>query len=144
MHELTLTPAAAAGLFFSHRHHDVKGPAAIRASCDTEKYFLDPADPLIKSEEVDVEKTPENPRGKATQTGASFKDPRVVRVEKHVFERLKEAHEAVVNDGKVYGYKPGQITPLIALEATTALEGAKEVAAEKTPPRILEKGKKGA
>jgi hypothetical protein len=139
MHEVTLSPQAAAGLFFSHRNHEVKGVANTRASCDAERFFLDEADPLIKSEVVDVPKTAENPAGKATATGASFREARVLRLEKHVYEWLKAAHAAVVEAGSVYGRRPGQVLPEFSEAASAALEAAREVQAEKAaPPKILE------
>lgn len=149
MYEITLTPAAAAGMFFSHRNHEVKGAADTRAALDAERWFLDEDDPLIKSDVIDVEKTPDNPAGKGTVTGASFKEDRVVRLEKHVRDWLKKAHDSVVDGGKVFGFARGQASLLMSSEASAALEKAVEVRVEKAPPAtatptLVGKGKKTA
>lgn len=140
MYEIEVTPGAAVALLLSNNYYPVKGASATRASLDAERWLLE-NDPLV--EVVTVKDKDEKVTGQTIS--ATFKEARKVRLEKHVYEHLKKAHEAAADSGEVFGRKPGMGALLMSDEATRALEKAAEVPAEKTPtPTLVDKGRKRA
>jgi hypothetical protein len=144
MKQVTLTPAAAVGLFVAHRASQPKSMPEVRGALDAERWFLE-RDPVVVLRETElVGEDGRRTRGAAIEA-AWTEGRRDVRLEKHVFDHLKSALATAITEGKTFGFyqSRGQAPLLSAAEATDALEAATEVEVEKAAPRVLETPKKG-
>ena len=132
MYAIKLTPQATLGLFIAHQAHQPKGIGGMRAAIDCDRVFF-------SGEGAGLLRALDGGKIEVVAREAAE-----ALLENHVYEHLKAAITAAVDDGKTFGYRNDQKHPSFGAEAYDAVEKAEKREAPAVPKLVEGKKEKRA